>query len=113
MRLLCAAALSLSVGLWFAFAADAKSDRAAKLADLRKKFDEENKELIAKLQKAESPVEARAVQAEMRELVLITAGKVLTVAEGDPKDETGFEAAAFIVQMAGRVGASGPDVEKA
>jgi thiol-disulfide isomerase/thioredoxin len=118
MRLLCAAALSLSVGLWFAFAqdkkpAEAKTDRAARLADLKKKFEEENKELTAKLQKAESAVEARAAQAEMRELALITAGKVLTVAEGDPKDETGFEAAAFMVQIAGRAGASGPDIEKA
>lgn len=118
MRLLCAAALSLSIGLWFAFAedkkpAEVKTDRAAKLADLKKKFDEENKELTTKLQKAESPVEARAAQAEMRELVLITAGKLLAVAEGDPKDETGFEATAFLVQIAGRVGASGPDIEKA
>jgi hypothetical protein len=113
MRLLCAAALSLSVGLWFAFAADPKTDRATRLADLKKKFEEENKELTAKLQKAESAVEARAAQAEMRELALITAGKVLTVAEGGPKDETGFEAAAFIVQISGRTGASGPDIEKA
>ena len=118
MRLLCAAALSLSFGLWLAFAedkkpAEAKTGRAAKLAELKKKFDDENKELVAKLQKAETPVDARAAQAEMRELALITAGKVLVVAEGDPKDETGFEAAAFIVQIAGRAGASGPDIEKA
>ena len=118
MRLLCAAALSLSVGLWVAFAqdkkpAEPKTDRAAKLADLKKKFEDENKELTAKLQKAESPVEARGIQAEMRELVLLTAGKVLAVAEGGPKDQTGFDAAAFVLQSAGRVGAGGPDVEKA
>ncbi|QJW95338.1 TlpA family protein disulfide reductase [Frigoriglobus tundricola] len=118
MRLLCAAALSLSFGLWVAFAqdkkpAETKTDRAAKLEVLKKKFDEENKELIEKLQKAESPVEARGVQAEMRELVLITAGKVIVIAESDPKDQTGFEAAALIVKTAGPVGASGPEVEKA
>ncbi len=118
MRLLCAAALSLSVGLWVAFAedkkpAEPKTDRAAKLADLKKKFEDENKELTAKLQKADSPVEARGIQAEMRELVLLTAGKVLAVAEGDPKDATAFDAAAFILQSAGRVGAGGADVEKA
>ena len=118
MRLLCAAALSLSFGLWVAFAqdkkpAETKTDRTARLEELKKKFDEENKELIAKLQKAGSPVEARGIQAEMRELALITAGKVLVVAEGDPKDQTGFDAAAFIVKSAAPIGASGPEVEKA
>ena len=117
MRLLCAAALSLSVGLWVAFAqdkkpAEPKSDRAAKLADLKKKFETTYKELEERFAKAE-PVDKRGIQAEMREEVLLTAGKVIAVAEGDPKDETGFDAAAFILQSAGRVGASGPDVEKA
>src|SRR5579883_264409 len=118
MRLLCAAALALSFVLRIAWAdakkpANAKTDRAAKLAELKKKIEEENKELIAKLQKAETPVDARGIQAEMRELAIITAGKVLKVAEENPKDEIGFDAAAFIVESAGKVGASGPDVEKA
>jgi peroxiredoxin len=90
-----------------------KTDRAGKLADLKKKFETENKELIAKIEKAESPVEARGIQAEMRELALLYAGKALPVAEEDPKDSVGFEAATFIVETAGKAGAGGPDVEKA
>jgi thiol-disulfide isomerase/thioredoxin len=118
MRLLCAAALSLSFGLWFAFSEDKKpgdspAARAAKLADRKKKFDEEYKELADKLRKATSQEEARAAQSEMRELTLLTAEKVLTIAEGDPKDEVGFDAAAFILQMAGKTGTSGPEIEKA
>jgi hypothetical protein len=47
MRLLCAAALSLSVGLWFVFADDKKpaDGRAEKLAALKAKFETEQKEL--------------------------------------------------------------------
>lgn len=119
MRLLCAAALSLSLGVWFAFAEDKKpvdapkSDRADKLAAQKKKFEDENKDLADRLKKAESAADARAIQAEMRELALLTAGKVLKIAEENPKDATGFEAAAFIVRTAGGVGAGGDDVEKA
>lgn len=118
MRLLCAAALSLSFGLWLAYAedkkpADPKNERATKLAALKKTFEDENKELVARLQKAETPVDARGIQAEMRELAILTAGKVLKVAEGDPKDDLAFEAVQFILQTCGRVGASGPDIEKA
>lgn len=117
MRLLCAAALSLSFGLWFAYAEDKKpadaptGDRAEKLAARKKKFEEENKELDAQL--AKNPAAARAIQAERRELVLLTASKVLELATENPKDATGFDAAAFIVQAAGKAGATGGDVEKA
>lgn len=120
MRLLCAAVLSLSVGLWFGFAQDKKAgdapkaDRAEKLAAQKKKFEEENKELAERLKKVETPADARAIQGEMRELALITAGKVLKIAEEDPKDATGFDAAAFIVRTAGSVGAmDNDDVSKA
>lgn len=119
MRLLCAAALSLSFGLWFAFAEDKKpvdapkSDRAEKLAAQKKKFEDENKELSDRLKKVDNANDARAIQAEMRELALLTAGKVLKIAEENPKDATGFEAAAFIVRIAGGSGAGGDDVTKA
>ncbi len=119
MRLLCAAALSLSVGLWIAYAQDKKpadapkNDRAERFAAMKKKFEDENKDLAAQLAKADTPATARAIQAEMRELVLLTASKVFELAKADPKDATGFEAASFIVQTAGKVGATGGDVEKA
>ncbi len=117
MRLLCAAALSLSFGLWVAFAqdkkpAETKTDRAAKLEELKKKYDATFKELKERFVNA-PPADKRGIQAEMKEEALLTIGKVLPVAEEAPKDATGFEAAAFIVQTAAQVGASGPEVEKA
>ena len=119
MRLLCAAALSLSAGLWFAHADDKKpadppaADRAGKLAALKTKFEAENKELAAQLAKAETRADARAVQTEMRELLTLTAGKVFEVAKADPKDAVAFDAASFVVENAAKVGATGGDVEKA
>ena len=117
MRLLCAAALALTFGLWVAFAedkkpADPKGERAAKLADLKKKYEATLKELEERFAKAD-PNDKRGIVAEMREETMLITGKVITIAEADPKDDTGFEASAFIVQSAGKVGAGGPDVEKA
>jgi thiol-disulfide isomerase/thioredoxin len=120
MRLLCAAALSLTLGLCLAFsgadrpasAADSKADRAAKLADLKKKYDATFKELLDRFQKAD-PKDKAGIRAEIREETLLMAEKVVAVAEGDPKDEVAFDAASFVIEKAGPVGAGGPSVEKA
>lgn len=118
MRLLCAAALSLSVGLFFAYAQDKKpaeqpaDARAAKLDAAKKKFDATLKELTERFQKAD-PADKRSIQAEIREEVMLMAGKVLKIAEENPKDAVAFDAAAYVLQSAGRVGAGGADVEKA
>lgn len=110
MRLLCAAAVSLTLGLWVA--ADSKTDRAAKLEELKKKYDATFKELLERFNKAE-PGDKAGIRAEIREETLLMAGKVLKVAEENPKDEVAFDAASFVIQKAGQVGAGGPDVEKA
>lgn len=117
MRLMCAAALSLVCGLWLAFADDKnpaqlKAERTARLADLKKKYDETFKELEEKFNKAPKN-EQRAVVLEMREETLLLVDKVLVVAEGDPKDDVGFEASAFIVRIAGKVGADSKSVVRA
>jgi thiol-disulfide isomerase/thioredoxin len=119
MRLLCAAALSLTLGLWLAFsgparpvAADEKANRAAKLADLKKKYEATFKELAERFEKAGAN-DKKAIVAEMREETLLMAGKVLKIAEDDPKDEVAFDAVAFILQSAAPVGAGGADIEKA
>jgi thiol-disulfide isomerase/thioredoxin len=118
MRLLCAAALSLSVGIIFAYAQDKKpaeqpaDARAAKLEAAKKKFDATMKELTERFQKAD-PADKRGVQADMREETMLMAGKVLKIAEENPKDAVAFDAAAYVLQSAGKVGAGGADVEKA
>ena len=117
MRLLCAAALSLSLGLWLAFAGgnkpDEKADRAAKFADRKKKYEAEHKELLAQYQKAQTAGEQKAAADEMRELAALTIGKLLTLAEDDPKDEAGFDALAFLVKLAGQYAITGGDTDKA
>jgi peroxiredoxin len=112
MRLLCAVALSLSFGLYLAYA-DEKSDRAAKLADRKKKYEDEHKELLAQFQNAVTPAAQQEAKTEMRELAAITIGKVLEIAEGDPKDEVGFDAAVFVVKLAGRFAITGEETDKA
>jgi thiol-disulfide isomerase/thioredoxin len=116
MRLLCAAALSLSLGLYLAYAyankpADEK-DRAARLASLKKKYEATFKELADRAANAD-PAERRGIQAELREETRLIASKVLVVAQDEPQDAVAFDAATFIVVTAARVGASGEEIDKA
>jgi len=117
MRLLIAAAIALAIGLVIAFADDNKPDdpkvRGKKLEALQQKFKTEFADLTARLNKAEDQGSARGIQSEMRELVAITAEKAMAIANGDPKDDTGFAAAQFVVQSAAKVGGGGKDVESA
>ena len=119
MRLLCAAAMSLALGIFVACADDKKTDlndpkvRAEKLEALQKKFKTELSDLTARLNKAEDPGTARGIQSEMRELVAITGEKALAIASADPKHETGFAASVFVVESAAQLGGGGKDVEAA
>jgi len=120
MRLICAAGASLVLGLFLAFADDNKPDgdkdpkvRADKLAALKKKFDSELADLNMRLNKAEDAGTARGIQAEMRELIALTAEKAIAIANGGPADDAGFAAAQFIVLSAAKVGGGGKDVEAA
>src|SRR5262249_31583745 len=111
-RLLCAAVLSLVCGVCLVYA----EDRADKLKTLKKKHDEENKELVDRYKKAvadNNAADARAIQSEMRELAVLYAGKARNIAEDNPKDGAGYDALAFVMQMASQSGAGGSDVEKA
>jgi thiol-disulfide isomerase/thioredoxin len=119
MRLLCAAAVSLALGLFIACADDKKpagskddpKARAEKLDAVKKRFDGEFADLSKRLDRAESQAEVRGIQTEMRELIAITAEKALAIANDDPKDDTGFAAAEFLVRSAAKVGdAAGKEV---
>lgn len=118
MRLLCAAALALSCGLWLAYGDDknptqVKAERVARFADIKTKFEASFKALEGRFEKAATEGEKRGVAVEMRELTLLTAGEAIKVAEVAPGDEVGFDVCAFILRSAERVGAGGPDVAKA
>lgn len=110
MRLLCAAAVSLSLGLFVALAddkkpADPNMPRADKFAAAKKKFDDEMAEFKQRLAKASDAGEARGIQAEMRELVALRADKFLDIAKDDPKDDTGFAALEFLVKTGAEMNA--------
>lgn len=107
MRLLCAAAASLSLGLFVALSAPNQPTRAERLKKIEKRFDEEMADLTKRLGKAQSAAEVRGVQAEMRELVAISASKLLDLAKDDPKDDVGFAACEYLVKIAGRANVEG------
>ncbi len=112
MRLLTCAVVSLFLGSMLIFADDTKVERAVKLDALIKKFDKEMDELKSRFNTATTPAEREGLRTEAKELAVITAQKALAMAEADPKDETGFNAALFVVEKAGRFG-SGKEVDSA
>ncbi len=113
MRLLCAAALSLSVGLFFAYAQDKQpaDARAAKFEAAKKKYEATLKELEAQLKTAQ-PGSQAGILAEMREEAMLMAGKVLKIAEEDPKDAVALDAAAYVIAASAKARAGGAEVEK-
>src|SRR5690242_12984017 len=100
MRLLCAAAVSLVLGLFLGFADEAnpgdEKDRAAKFAALKKKFDAAMADF--KKRAADNPASQQAIRAEAREECIITAQKALEIIADDPSDATGLEVLAFVVE---------------
>ncbi len=115
MRLLYAAAVSLSLGLFVSFAdenqpTDPAVARAQRLKDLQKRFDSEFAELSARFDKAKTAEEQKGIRVEVKELANLISGKLLTLAQDDPKDATAFEALAFMIEKTAFGG--GKDVEK-
>lgn len=111
MRLMSAAAVSLIVGLLLAFAdhkqpEDTKASRADQFKNIKKKFDTEIDDLKRRFNSAKDMAEQRGIREEARELTILSARDVLKLAEDDPKDATGFDAAAFVVEKAGPFGPS-------
>lgn len=108
MRLLCAAAVSLTLGLLVSLADEKKpgddKDRAAKLAAIKKKFDTEFSELEKRARAATDATARRGIIAEARELSMISAQKALEIAGDNPKDSVGFDALLFVMQTSGRFG---------
>ncbi|MBY0460805.1 MAG: TlpA family protein disulfide reductase [Gemmataceae bacterium] len=108
MHLVLAAAISLGFGLFLAYA-NPQEGRADKLAARKKKYDDEHKDLLATLAKSN---DKPAVQAEIRELALLTASKLLDLIEENPKDDVSLDAAVFAIDICGQTGATGEDANK-
>lgn len=107
MRLICAAAVSLALGLFISYA-DSKSgdekDRAAKFTVLKKKYDTEFAALEKKIRAATDPNERRGLIGEARELTYITAQKAMEIIGDDTKDATGFDVLLFVMNSTAKFG---------
>jgi len=105
MRLMCAAGVSLVFGLLLACSDDKKPidqniSRADQLAAMKKKFEKEMDELKKKYSNAKDIAEQQGIREEARELAVLTSRDALKIAEADPKDKDGFEAAWFVIDKA-------------
>jgi thiol-disulfide isomerase/thioredoxin len=121
MRSLIAVVLIISVGLVVGYnrnshvvgeAAAAVEDRPAKLDAVKSKFKSDIDELVTRFQKATTAQEKKGIQTEAKELAVLTAGKVLKVAEENPKDDVTAEAIQFAFFNLVPIGASGADIDK-
>jgi thiol-disulfide isomerase/thioredoxin len=108
MRLMCAAAISLTIGLLLAFADDKKpvegKSREEQLKTLQKKFDTEMDDFKKRFTTAKDNAERSGIREEARELAVLTSREALKLAEENPKDQTAFEAAKFVVEKTSMFG---------
>ena len=118
MRLLCAAALTLSVGLFVASGDDKKDSqpaeaRAKRLKELERKYDADLTKLFDRFQNAKTDDEKNAARTEVRELSVVTLGQAIKIAEENPKDEVALDAAMFVLQKLARFAGDQPEFTKA
>ena len=121
MRSLVAVVLIIAAGLLIGYArnnrvgseaAAAVEDRPALLDAVKSKFKEEVDGLVTRFQKAATPQEKKGIQTEAKELAVLTAGKVLKVAEENPKDDVTVEAIEFTYFHLVPIGAAGEEIDK-
>lgn len=102
MRLFCAAAISLTIGLFLAIADDKKpigeEGRAEQFTAIKKRYDQELTDLKKRFMKTSDAATRMGIREEVRELVILTSRDVLKLIESNPKDDTGFNAAAFVLE---------------
>jgi thiol-disulfide isomerase/thioredoxin len=118
MRLLCAAVLTLSAGLFVASGDDKKDppaagDRAKRLKELEKNYDTELTQLFERFQNAKTAGEKDAVRTEAKELSVVTLERALKLAEENPKDDVALDAVVFILTKLGRFASDQPEFAKA
>src|SRR5947209_5536893 len=113
MRPILLAAMSLLYAAGFTFADEPKGPVARKFAEIKKNFEAEEKELKAKLAKAEDADDQKQIQFSLKELSAITASDAVELAVDHPKDDAAVDAAVFALKLLGQFKVTGKDMDKA
>lgn len=118
MRLLFVPLLALSVAFLTACAEDKKPEekttetRAERFAALKEQSEKDQGEMLKKFRAAD-PEDQAKIRTEAKELYLLIATRSLRIAEEDPKDETGLDAALFAIKTLMTFRVTGDDLNKA
>ncbi|HEX3146907.1 MAG TPA: TlpA disulfide reductase family protein [Gemmataceae bacterium] len=115
-RVLFASLIVISGGLWVALADEPKAADSAqgrKLAQIKKKFDADLKELKKKEANAKDPEDKQQVKFLIKELNAFAASDAIEVAEENKKDEGALDACVFALKMLGQFQITGADMDKA
>lgn len=115
-RVLLAALVVVTVGLWAAFAADPKAPtnpEAKRLAKIKSSLAADEKELRKKLDEAKDPEDKKQVEFLIKEKYAFAADDALEIAEANKKDEVGLEAAALAMELLGKHKITGASMTKA
>ena len=86
---------------------------AKKFAELKKKFDAEEKELKDKLASATDPDDRKQITFMLKELSALTASDAVELAVDNPKDPASIDAAVFALKQLGQFRITGRDMDKA
>jgi thiol-disulfide isomerase/thioredoxin len=86
---------------------------ARKFAELKKKFEAEEKELKKKLADASDPDDQKQISFSLKELSAITASDAIELAVDNPKDEASIDSAVFALKLLGQFKVTGRDMDKA
>ncbi len=100
-------------GAGFALADELTGPVARKFAELKKKFEAEEKELKAKLAKAEDADDRKQILFSLKELSAITANDAVELMADNPKDAAAVDAGVFALKLLGQHGITGNDLNKA
>jgi thiol-disulfide isomerase/thioredoxin len=93
-------------------AEDTKSPVGRKFAELKKKFETEEKELKAKLAEAQDADDKKQLAFQIKELSAITASDAVDLAVDNPKDDASIDVAVFALKLLGQHRVTGGDMDK-
>jgi thiol-disulfide isomerase/thioredoxin len=116
-RVLFAALVVVTGGLWAAFGDEPKtapaSAEAKKLAKIKSTLEADEKELKKKLDAAKDPDDKKQADFLIKEKYAFAADDALDIAEANKKDDVGLDAAAYAMELLGKYKITGPAMTKA